>query len=116
MLRGAGIASGSFIMSLQPRETGGGEAARGGAAMGSGVTVVRLLGTAEATVLEELFLAGGPMSKLGVELLKDGFMIPSGVAGGRGKLMDMWRSGIYRRCGECSPGISELHLESRPGK
>jgi hypothetical protein len=97
MLRGAGMASGSFMMSLQPRERGGGDAARGGAVIGSGVTVVQLLGTAEATVSEELFLAGGPMSKLGVELLKDGFMIPSGVAGGRGKLMDIWRSGIYRR-------------------
>jgi len=48
MLRGSGMGKYSSMMSLQPLEVGGGEAARGGAVIGSGVTVVRLLAPVEA--------------------------------------------------------------------
>jgi hypothetical protein len=114
MLRGAGIGTSSSMMSHQPLMTGGGEAARGGSAIGSGVTVVRLLGTVEAKLSGVCRPRCGAVSKLGVELLNDGFNVPSGATGGT--LIDICRSGMYRLSGEYRPGIKELHLESRPGK
>jgi hypothetical protein len=79
------MGTGSFMISSQPLEIGGGDAARAGAAIGSGVTVVQLLAT------EDEMLSGvsrprfDAMSKLGVELLYAGLKRPSGATG---KLID----------------------------